>query len=82
MSTFRFPGLPGTGSVAATVTMVVSGWLFLAAAAMVTAPTDTQVARRSSVTVSPVTPVAATAEGIAPEARLTIVVEARRVHNS
>ena len=82
MDTFRIPGLSSADSVATGVTLAVSGWLFLAGAAMVTAPTDTQVARRASVTVSPVTPVSVSAADIAPEARLTIVVEARRVHRS
>jgi hypothetical protein len=81
MSRYEFSALPGTSSVAAAVTLLVSGWFFLAAATMVVTPTDTQVARASSVSVKPlgvVVPVQADTMAIAPEARLTIVVTARR----
>lgn len=81
MDTYEFAGLPSHSSVATTVTLLVSGWFFLAGAAMVASPTDTQVARASSVSVKPLgvmpSPQPETM-AIAPEARLTIVVTARR----
>jgi hypothetical protein len=81
MNRYEFAELPSTSSVAATVTLLVSGWFFLAAAAMVASPTDAQVARASSVSVKPLgvmTPSTPESLAIAPEARLTIVVTARR----
>lgn len=81
MSRYEFDEFPGTSSVIGTVTLLVSGWLFLAAATMVATPTDSQVARGAAVTVKPLgvisSPQPATI-AIAPEARLTILVEARR----
>lgn len=70
-------------TVAATVTTVVSAWLLVAAATMVSSPTDTQVARGSSVTVSPAPArmsqaAAPAAVAVAPEAHFRVVVEARR----
>lgn len=69
-------------AVAATVTTLVSAWFLVAGATMVASPTDTQVARGASVTVKPgavmPAPQALPAVAIAPEAHLTIVVEARR----
>ena len=82
MTRYEFADLPSTSSVVATVTLLVSGWFLLAAAAMVTTPTDAQVARASSVSVKPLgvmpSPQPRQAVAIAPEARLTIVVHARR----
>jgi hypothetical protein len=80
MTRYDFNEFPGTSSVVGTVTLLVSGWLFLAAATMVATPTDTTVARASAVTVKPlgVMPAPQPPLAIAPEARLTILVEARR----
>lgn len=79
---YEFDDFPGTSTVVATVTLLVSGWLFLAAATMLASPTDSQVARGAAVTVKPLgvmpSPQPAASIAIAPEARLTIVVEARR----
>ena len=81
MTRYEFDELPSTSSVVATVTLLVSGWFLLAAATMVATPTDSQVARASSVSVKSLgvmpSPQPATL-AIAPEARLTIVVTARR----
>ena len=76
-----FNGFSDTSSIAGTVTLLVSGWLFLAAASVVASPTDTQMARASSVSVKPLGVMASPQPqvvAIAPEARLTIVVHARR----
>ena len=79
--TREFDGFTNASAVVATVTLLVSGWFLLAAASMVSSPTDTQVARAATVSVKPLgvmpSPQPATL-AIAPEARLTIVVEARR----
>lgn len=81
MNRYEFTELPSASKVVGTVTLLVSGWFFLAAATMVTAPTDAQMARASSVSVRPLgvmpSPQPETM-AIAPEARLTIVVHARR----
>jgi hypothetical protein len=69
-------------AVAAVVTTLVSAWFLVAGATMVASPTDTQVARGASVTVTEgavlPAPQPLPAVAVAPEARLTIVVEARR----
>ena len=79
--TREFDGFWNASSVVGAVTLLVSGWFLLAAATMVSTPTDRQVARASSVSVKPLgvmpSPQPQTL-AIAPEARLTIVVHARR----
>ena len=81
MTRNEFTGFSSTSSVVSTVTLLVSGWFFLAAATVVASPTDAQVARASSVSVKPLgvmpSPQPQTM-AIAPEARLTIQVHARR----
>ena len=81
MARNEFTGFSNTSAVVSTVTLLVSGWLFLAAATVVASPTDAQVARASSVSVKPLgvmpSPQPQTV-AIAPEARLTILVHARR----
>ena len=84
MSTYRFARLPSASSVATAVTLAVCGWLTLAGAAIVTespAP-EASVAAAPAPVAQPVVAVAlqpvAQPVSIAPEARLTIVVEARR----
>ena len=81
MTRNEFAGFSSTSSVVSTVTLLVSGWFFLAAATVVASPTDAQVARASSVSVKPLgvmpSPQPQTV-AIAPEARLTILVHARR----
>jgi hypothetical protein len=82
MTRDEFSGFSDISTVAGTVTLLVSGWLFLAAATVVASPTDAQVARASSVSVKTLgvmpTPQPPQSVAIAPEARLTIVVHARR----
>lgn len=80
--TREFDGFWNASSVATAVTLLVSGWFLLAAATVVSTPTDSQVARASKVSVRPLGVIASPQPdtlAIAPEARLTIVVEARRV---
>ena len=45
MSAYRFAKLPSNGSVAAAVTLIVSGWFTVAAAAMFTSGSSTPVAQ-------------------------------------
>ena len=74
MNSYEFAGLPSTSSVAAAVTFSVCAWFLAAAGAMfVDAPAEATPAAAP-------TPVVYTAPAvaIAPEARLIIVVEARR----
>jgi len=82
MTTYdEFDDMSGTAPVAAAVTLLASAWFLVAAAAMMAAPTDTQVARASSVSVKPLGVIhspPADKVAIAPAARLTIVVNARR----
>jgi hypothetical protein len=83
MSAYRFAKLPSNGSVAAAVTLVVSGWFTVAAAAMLadggtpaTQEPQRAVLMEEAVPASPTPlPVAAAA----PEACEKIVVEARRL---
>ena len=81
MARNEFTGFSNTSAVVSTVTLLVSGWLFLAAATVVASPTDAQVARASSVSVKPLgvmpSPQPQTL-AIAPEARLAILEHARR----
>jgi hypothetical protein len=77
----EFDGFLNPSAVVATVTLLVSGWFLLAAATVVSTPTDRQVARAAKVSVRPLGVMASPQPdtlAIAPEARLTIVVHARR----
>jgi hypothetical protein len=82
MQPFKFAEVPSHSAIAGTVTTLVSAWFLIAGAAMVASPTDTQMARGARVTVTPgpvhPLPQPVPAVAIAPEAHLTIVVEARR----
>jgi hypothetical protein len=71
MNTYRFSGLPSNGSVAAAVTMLVSAWFTLAGGAILTD-------HHSAATIEAARAVPGHNAAIPPEARLTIVVEARR----
>ena len=90
-STYEFPArLPSNSSVSAGVTFLVSAWFLVAAGAILSDPASpyTQRERSTEVIVSEVKPIAAydgitpAALAIAPEARQTIVVEARRIVRS
>ncbi len=75
MSTYRFAGLPSNSSVVAGVTFAVSAWFLVAGALMLTETPEAPPAvqpRATAVMYS------APAVAISPEARLLIVVEARR----
>ena len=78
MQPFKFAELPSHSAVAAAVTTLVSAWFFVAGAAMLASPTDTEVARGASVTVKPLAPEASAQPASVADARFTIVVEARR----
>lgn len=79
MNTYRFADLPSNSSVASLVTFLVSGWFLIAAGAILSDPpsvytqgSQAQAARVSQVEVLP------NAAAIVPEARLTILVVAKR----
>jgi hypothetical protein len=71
MSRTKLSSLRGESTVAATVTLVVCAWFLMAAGAIIADPVSPYTTR--VVHAAPAGPVA-----IAPEARLTITVEARR----
>ena len=71
MNTFKFSALPTTSSVSATVTLLVSAWFVLAGAAIFTD-------QHSEATIESARATPAAHVEIPAEARLTIVVEARR----
>jgi hypothetical protein len=71
MKPFQFAGLPSNSAVAALVTMIVSGWFVLASGAILTD-------QHSEHTIESARSAPAQVTAIAPEARLTIVVEASR----
>jgi hypothetical protein len=88
---YEFPArLPSNSTVSAGVTLLVSTWFLVAAGAILSDPASpyTQRERATEVIVSEVKPIAAydgitpAALAIAPEARQTIVVEARRIVRS
>ncbi len=69
MSAYNFAPLPSNNSIAGLVTFLVSAWFLVAAAAIVTEPSK-----------GPLQALAAAAPvEIAPQARLTITVEAQRL---
>lgn len=88
MKTFQFAEYPSHSSIAAGVTLLASAWFLVAAATMVSSPTDAQVARNATVKVVPigvVTPMSLAQDAGAqpvvaavPDAKFRIVVEARR----
>jgi hypothetical protein len=71
MNTFRFAGMPSSASVAGVVTVLVSAWFVLAGGAILTD-------QHSQGTIEMAKAPPAQMVDIAPEARMTIVVEARR----
>jgi hypothetical protein len=71
MNTYRFAGLPSNSSVAGIVTLLVSAWFVLAGGAILTDQHSEQTVENARA------PAARLAE-IPAEARMTIVVEARR----
>jgi hypothetical protein len=73
MTTTKFALLPSNSSVSATVTLLVSAWFVVAAAAIVAEPSRNPAPQAVAAT-TPVT--------IAPQARLTITVEAPRLARS
>lgn len=83
MNAYKFANVPSNSSVDFGVTMLVSVWFLVAAGAILSDPssayTSGNQAQAVSAQVETVPP--ATAVAIAPEARLTITVEARRPAN-
>ena len=71
MNTYRFAGLPSNASVASVVTLLVSAWFVLAGGAILSD-------QHSGATIEMAKARPAQLVEIAPEARMTIVVEARR----
>lgn len=78
MNAYRLPGFGGNSAVANGVTMLVSAWFLVAGAAILSDPTSVYTQRNVAKAPAATTVAAATPE-IAPEARLTIVVEAKRL---
>lgn len=79
-TTYKFAPVPSNSTVADLVTVLVSAWFLVAGAAIFVSSPATEVPREMARSVEPaptaqrIAPVA-----IAPEARLTIVVEAPRL---
>ena len=71
MNAYKFSDLPSNSSVAATVTLLVSAWFALAGGAILTD-------QHSEATIESARSMPVRSVAIAPQARLTIVVEARR----
>ena len=72
MKPFEFSGLPSHASVAAAVTLIVTGWFAMAGGAIL-ADRHSEAMIESARVAEPV------AEAIPPEARFTVVVEAKRL---
>jgi hypothetical protein len=72
MNTFKFSGLPSNASVASAVTMLVTGWFALAGGAILSD-------NHSEATIENARAVQVASAAIPEEARLTIVVEAKRI---
>ena len=73
MNAYKFAQLPSNSSVASLVTLVVSGWFLVAAAAIISEPTSVYTQR-----VLPA-PGYAQAARATPDARFTITVSAKRL---
>jgi hypothetical protein len=71
MNTYKFSGMPSNAAVAGMVTMLVSAWFVLASGAILTD-------QHSEANVDSARAVAMSSAEIPDEARMTIVVEARR----
>lgn len=71
MNPYRFAGMPSNASVAGVVTLLVSAWFVLAGGAILTD-------QHSQATIEMAKAPPAQIVEIAPEARMTIVVEGRR----
>lgn len=72
MNTYKFSGLPSNSSVAATVTLLVCAWFAMAGGAILTD-------QHSAATIESARAVPASHAEIPDAARLTIVVEAKRL---
>ena len=72
MNTYKFSGLPSNSSVAATVTLLVCAWFAMAGGAILTD-------QHSQATIESARAVPASVTEIPDAARLTIVVEAKRL---
>ena len=71
MNTYKFSGMPSNAAVASMVTILVSAWFVLAGGAILTD-------QHSEANVDSARAVAMSSAEIPAEARMTIVVEARR----
>jgi hypothetical protein len=78
MNTYKFAAYPSNSSVASAVTMLVSVWFLVAAGAILSDAPSVYTQRQAVVHAAPQARYAAAATPIAPAARLTITVEAKR----
>ena len=78
MNTYKFADLPSNSSVASFVTMVVSGWFLVAAAAILADPVSVYTQRPGVKSTPAYVQSARNAVAIAPQARFTIIVSAKR----
>ena len=80
MNTYRFADLPSNSSVASLVTFLVSGWFLIAAGAILSDPPSIYTQRPQAQVVGSAQSVEAqrNAAVIAPEAKFTILVVAKR----
>jgi hypothetical protein len=82
MNAYRFADLPSNSSVASLVTVLVSAWFLIAAAAILSDPASTYTQRSQVAAEQATAPLyveAAPDQAIAPQARLTITVVAPRI---
>ena len=80
MNAYRFVEMPSNSSVASFVTLLVSGWFLVAAGAILSDPASPYTTQRSQTPASVARSVeVATPVAIAPQARTTITVVARRI---
>ena len=81
MNAYKFARLPSNSSVASLVTLLVSGWFLIAAGAILSDPLSVYTQRSQTLAVRAPQSLDAprNAVAIAPQARLTIMVVAKRV---
>jgi hypothetical protein len=81
MNTYRFADLPSNSSVASLVTLLVSGWFLIAAGAILADPPSVYTQRSQTLAVRAPQAVDAPPNAVAtaPEARVTILVIAKRI---
>ena len=78
MNTYKFADLPSNSSVASLVTLLVSGWFLIAAGAILSDPPSIYTQRSHTQAAPQYVEASPSAAVIAPEARVTILVVAKR----